>query len=226
MLPLLLLLGLGLAVALGGSPEASSKQPKGPPLPSFKSPPKDAGEAQARLAFLRKVRPDADFSADGYSSKTFLVVSRPGLGPWIYSAMGWEKGFDPAAAWGVLVDATGKAGSPIDEYGRPIHGISGNPLGTLLQVAGYALPFVPGVGPAASAALATAIAIGKGESLKDAALKGARAALPGGSAAQMGFDLAVGLASGQSVDDAAVDALLAEVPGAKEGYQKAREVLG
>lgn len=62
-----------------------------------------------------------------------------------------------------------------DEYGRFYKGVKGNPLGAVLAAAGVALPFVPGIGPAASAALAGLIALGQGKSLKDAALAAARA---------------------------------------------------
>lgn len=120
------------------------------------------------------------------------------------------------------MDRTGAAGSPIDEYGRPIAGVSGDPLGVALQAVGIALPFVPGVGPAASAALAAAIAIGKGKSAKDVALDAARAAVPGGPAAQMAFDLGVAVASGQSVEASARDALLDEIPNGRAAYAAGR----
>lgn len=76
---------------------------------------------------------------------------------------------------------------------------------------------MPGVGTAASAALAFTIAIGEGKSLKDAVIAGARAAIP--PQYQYAFDLGVGIASGQGVDEAAKQALFAKYPEAKAAYE-------
>jgi hypothetical protein len=104
----------------------------------------------------------------------------------------------------------------VDNWGRYVAGVSGDPLGTMLTVAGVALPYVPGVGPAASAALAGAIALAKGKSLDDAALAAIRGALPG--PAQLAFDVGVAVASGEPVDKASKDALLGTIPGGKDAY--------
>lgn len=76
--------------------------------------------------------------------------------------------------------------------------------------------FVPGLGQV-SAGVATAVALGSGESMKDAALAGARQAIPGGPAAKAAFDLAVGLAKGKKLSDAALLAAREQLPGGPAG---------
>lgn len=225
MKPIVLILGglglFGLVLAASGSAESETEPPA--PLPNFDTPPKNADEATARLGFLRKLRPDADWAADGYSRHSYQLVSAGhGSELWVYSA---SESMTKAAAEarGLPIDGTGQFGYPIDEYGRAWHGISGDPLGTLMQAAGYALPFIPGVGPAASAALATAIAWAKGKSLEDAALAGARAAVPGGALGQLAFDVGIAVASGKPVDEAAKNALLGQIPGGQEAYEQGQE---
>jgi hypothetical protein len=223
-------LGIGWLVlpSKAASPAPPDKLPG--KLPQFDTRPRNAAEARARLGLLRSLRPDADWAADGYSRKSWLVVWQPDQGPWTYgdaellaNSAGGGASYKEIAAreaqLGIRIDLAAGPKRPIDEYGRPWHGVSGNPLGVMLQAAQIALPFIPGVGPAASAALATAIAWAKGESLKDAALKAARAAVPGGAAAQLAFDVGVAVAAGKPVDAAAKNALLAQVPGGQAAYQ-------
>lgn len=202
MIPLLVIIGLlGASALLLGAEEPTDASPREQaPLPKWQGPPSSMKDAEARQAFLRQLRPDASVYADGYSFATYYVE-------------------DANGAW-VPSDASRMYVMYVDEWGRRVSGQSGDPLGIALQAAGIALPFVPGVGPAASAALAMAIALGKGESLKDAAMKAARAALPGGAAAQMAFDVGVAVASGELVDEAAKNALLDEIPGGKEAYEQ------
>jgi hypothetical protein len=171
-----------------------------PNLPRYAAPPANYVEASARIAALVKARPDASrFEADGYfDGRIFYVSSQPQSGAWTYG---------------------GNMARPVDVYGRSIHGQSRNPLAPLMQAAQIALPFVPGVGPAASAAIAAAIAIGQGKSLKDAALAAARGAAPGGLAGQMAFDLGVAVASGERVDAAATVALLQHVPSGETAFE-------
>jgi hypothetical protein len=110
----------------------------------------------------------------------------------------------------------------VDAWGREPCGIPGDPFGALVTAAGFVLPYVPGLGIPASAALAAAVALGKGKSLKEAALAAARSALP--PYLQVGFDLGVAVASGEPLDKAAVDAALAYVPGARDAYDKGKAV--
>lgn len=220
MLPLLLLIALGASALLLSGGEAAPAS-KTLPAPTFDGPPKSSDDAAARKAFLLKVKPDADWAADGYSRHTYQLISA-GQGLWVYSGAD-SLTREAAKALGLPIDNTGKFGSPVDEYGRPWHGVSGNPLGVALQAAGIALPFIPGVGPAASAALAAAVAWAKGESLKDAALKAARAAVPGGAAGQLAFDVGVAAASGAPIDEAATQALLEQIPGGEQAYQAGQD---
>jgi hypothetical protein len=83
----------------------------------------------------------------------------------------------------------------------------------LLSTAAAVAPIVPGLGTAAGVALSGAAALGKGMSLKDAALAAARGAVPGGQYAQMAFDAAVGLAKGQNIGDVALHAVRGALPG-------------
>lgn len=111
-----------------------------------------------------------------------------------------------------------------DEYGRPYEGwgYGGNPFKTVLAIAQQVLPLIPGMGTAASASLAAAIALGQGKSLKDATLAAARASLPPG--AQIAFDAGVGVASGQPVDQVAINALDAQYPGARAAYEQGKKL--
>ena len=203
------MLGLVVAATSGdGGAAASGDIPSGP-LPSFDTPPASASEARARFDALRAVRPDArDGLSDWYRQHTWTMYADGGT---------WLADVGPGQ--GRIVIGT------LDEYGRPVKGVSGNPLGMLLTAAGVALPCVPGLGPAASAALAVAIAYGQGKSTKDALLAGARAAIPGGALAGMGFDIAVAVANGEDVDDAAIAALFAAYPAIKVGYDEGRKLL-
>lgn len=114
-----------------------------------------------------------------------------------------------------------------NRYGQHAPGTSTNLWGAALTAAGYVLPMVPGIGTAANAALQTAIAIGQGKSLDEAALAGVRGALPPWG--QVAFDLGVGVAlKGESLDQAAINAglnqLEAKYPGAKKAYADGRDI--
>lgn len=115
----------------------------------------------------------------------------------------------------------------VDNYGRQVRGESssfsqvakaasygahelGHAAASAVQLGGKLAPFaamIPGVGTAVAAGLATAAALGRGESLKDAALSAARNAVPGGELGQLAFDTAVGLAQGKRLDKAALGAM-------------------
>jgi hypothetical protein len=113
------------------------------------------------------------------------------------------------------------SGTARDEFGRGYKGGPWNPVGFAVQVYEQVAPVLP-IPPPAKAAIAAAIAVGRGKSLKDAALDAARSALP--PTAQIGFDVALGIANGESVDKAALDALWANYPEAKYGYDVAVKV--
>lgn len=83
----------------------------------------------------------------------------------------------------------------------------------VLSTAAMVAPLIPGLGTAAGVALSGAAALGRGESLKDAALAAARGAIPGGALAQTAFDAAVGLAKGHNIADVALHAVRGQLPG-------------
>lgn len=231
MIPLLLLVGLGLGVALLSSGEPSVEgatfvrwQPPADTLPRFDTPARTPADVQKRLAILRSLRPDAGPWADGYSRHRWEVAQATwsnGQTAGYYTPAEIEA-YNKGRKWADQL-TPGLKGGYVDEYGRVVPGYSQSPVGPLLQAAGIALPFIPGIGPAASAALAGLIALGQGKSLKDAALAAARAAIPGGALAQAGFDAAVAVASGEPVDDAVVNSFLAQYPAAKAGYEQGKE---
>lgn len=111
----------------------------------------------------------------------------------------------------------------VDEFGRPPAGLPQNFDATLLQVTAQVAPLIPGIGTAAGAALAYAIAIGQGKSQRDALIAAARAALP--VQYRLAFDLGVGIASGQSVTEAAKQALFAKYPGSEQAYAKGKSLV-
>jgi hypothetical protein len=88
--------------------------------------------------------------------------------------------------------------------------VSANPA---FQAAMIGASFIPGPGQAIASGVATAMALGSGASLKDAALAAAKAALPGGPLAAAAFDVGVGLAKGQNLSEAAILALRERAPG-------------
>jgi peptidoglycan hydrolase-like protein with peptidoglycan-binding domain len=74
-------------------------------------------------------------------------------------------------------------------------------------------PFVPGIGTGVGAALGAANALAEGKPITEAVIAAARGALPGGPAAQAGFDVAVNLAQGKNLSAAALDAARRALPG-------------
>ena len=86
-----------------------------------------------------------------------------------------------------------------DEWGRHFGNVAKSPFGSLgdwLTAASALSVFIPGYGPAVSAALAGLASVGRGESLGNAVLASARGAVGAqfGPAATVGFDAAVGAA--------------------------------
>ena len=70
----------------------------------------------------------------------------------------------------------------------------------------------PGIGTVTASALTLAVEIGKGNSLKSAALSAARNSIPGGALGQTCFDVGAGLASGRRIDHALIDAARNQIP--------------
>lgn len=88
---------------------------------------------------------------------------------------------------------------------------------------------VPGVGTGVAAGIAAGSALAEGRSINDAAVAAARAAIPGGPAAQAAFDAAHAAASGKSVEDAAVAAAVGAVtrsPAERAQLTAALEIAG
>lgn len=119
--------------------------------------------------------------------------------------------------------------NPTDEWGNAYEGwgVSSDPLNTVLLITQTVLPYIPGVGSGAAAALAGVIALGQGKSLDEATLAAARAALPPG--AQLAFDLGVGVVLekkpvDQAVTDAALNQLDKQYPGSKAAYAQGKDL--
>lgn len=239
--PLPLILGVAAAAtAVAVFSAAPSKRapkakaaPKGAPpvwtlVRGLPLPPKDAAAytqaiadwkygktAQIRNAAGAVLQGYANAVASGFNKRRPLLP--PDASP---TADGYSR---DRLAWLQLSDVTGGNynGQITDEWGRHYTGVAVDAFGAALQAAGFALPFIPGIGPAAAAALATAIAIGQGKSLKDATLAGARAALP--LPARIAFDAAVGVVvQGKPIDQATEDALTGAIPGGKNAFAKGK----
>lgn len=71
---------------------------------------------------------------------------------------------------------------------------------------------IPGLGTAVRAGMVGVAALGRGMSLKDAAIAAARQSLPGRPVAAA-FDIVMGLAHGRRIDAAALDAARNQIPG-------------
>jgi len=91
-----------------------------------------------------------------------------------------------------------------------LRAVTNNPI---WNMAATGMSFVPGFGTAVSAGMATAAAIGRNESIKDAALAAAKNALPGGPVAAAAFDVAIGVAKGQRLDTIAINTARNQLPG-------------
>jgi hypothetical protein len=142
-------------------------------------------------------------------------------GPWVYVP---TKGMV-----GPGVKVNGKYVVELNYYGQGPKSEGGgvNFLDIIGNVGNLTLPWIPGYGTAANAALQGAVALGKGKSLKDAGLAAARGALP--PYGQIAFDMGVGIASGKSVDSSAKEAALTyletKYPGARAAYNKGKALV-
>ena len=86
--------------------------------------------------------------------------------------------------------------------------ITNNPLWKIAQTG---MSFIPGIGTAVSAGMASAAAIGRGESLKDIGLAAARGALP--APAQVAMDVAIGALKHQNLGAMALREVRSQLPG-------------
>lgn len=93
------------------------------------------------------------------------------------------------------------------QVGKVVGKVTNNPLWKIAQTGAA---FIPGVGQAVSAGMASAAAVGRGESLKDIGLAATRGALPG--PAQIAFDIAMGAVKGHSLDAIALKELRDQLP--------------
>lgn len=139
-------------------------------------------------------------------------------GPWFNIMV--PGGGSSVSGWGL---------QQVNRYGQGPQGYGGgiDVLTIIATASNYTLPNIPGVGSAANAVIQGAVALGKGESLENAAIAAARGALPPWG--QVAFDMAVGLYSGNTdLDEAAIDAGLAyletKYPGARAAYDEGKKV--
>lgn len=95
-----------------------------------------------------------------------------------------------------------------------LKGVTNNPLWDIVATGAS---FIPGIGSAVSAGMAAAAAIGRGASLKDAAIAAVKNALPGGPVAAAAFDIAVGVAHGDRIDQIALNTVRNQLPGGALG---------
>lgn len=205
------------------SPAAQIALRKLPPAPRTETP---AELAARRAAFnatpmVKTIRDDLAASNAAYRAK-YAAEHRTGLnalghsigstvssaaqgvanvGKGVYSAIGSTPiGKLASAAWGLQRDV--------------LHTLTDNPIWDIAQTG---ISFIPGIGQAVSAGMATAAAVGKGKALADIALAAAKGAVPGGPLIQAAFDIGVGLAQGQPLGDLALNELRNQVPGGELG---------
>jgi hypothetical protein len=92
--------------------------------------------------------------------------------------------------------------------GGVVKTITNNPLWKIAQTG---VSFIPGLGQAVSAGMASAAALGRGESLTDIGLAAARGALPG--PAQIAMDIAIGALKHQNLGELALREVREQLPG-------------
>ncbi len=80
--------------------------------------------------------------------------------------------------------------------------IAGGPA--FLTLIASVAAFVPGIGTGVAAALGAAAALARGENVSDAMVAGARAAIPGSAAMEVGYAAGSSLARGERIDQAVV----------------------
>lgn len=117
-----------------------------------------------------------------------------------------SHGSTSGGSWGDFIERAGHIGDAaiekLDDLRSAIGDVTNSPLWDLAQGAAW---YIPGIGPAVSAGMAVAAALGRGESLEDLALAAARGALP--AAAVGAWDAAIGVARAGGDPAALVDAL-------------------
>lgn len=94
-------------------------------------------------------------------------------------------------------------------------------IANIKAIAPYAqmvISFVPGIGPIASAAIGTGLALAAGQRIDQALLEGVKGALPGGPLAKAAFEAGQGVLSGKPVEEIGIEAL--PIPAAaKQGLE-------
>lgn len=106
-------------------------------------------------------------------------------------------------------------------------------LGSVKTLAPYVqtvMSMVPGIGSGISAGIGGALALAQGQSISDAILAAAKAAIPGGPAAQSAFSVASDAMQGKPITQIAIDAIPGVSPQAKQallqGLSAARDIAG
>ena len=184
---------------------------------------KIVGDAWTGVAPREPAPPTGAFT---YSAEYEAWLSRQAAwDPSIYLPKGAAASWDQYSKFVGLPCAPGTIGYGegrlCDEYDRPgPPGVNFNLAAAVVDVAAKVLPYVPGIGTAASAALGAAIALGQGKSLEDAALAAARASLP--PEGKLAFDIGVGVANGKSVDEVARSETMKYIPNGESAYQQGR----
>lgn len=147
---------------------------------------------------------DAGAYDDDDDDAAFLGGVVRGIGK---AAKGAVKGIGKAAKG--AVKGVGKAAKTV---GKTVGKVTNNPLWKIAQTGAS---FIPGVGSAVSAGMASAAAIGRGASIQNIGLAAARGALPAPAAAAM--DVAVGALKGHRLDAIALRTIRNQVPGGAAG---------
>jgi hypothetical protein len=78
---------------------------------------------------------------------------------------------------------------------------------TVAPYAQAVISFVPGIGPIASAAIGTGLALASGRPIDEALLEGVKGALPGGPIAAAAFDVGVGVMQGKPIEEIGIAVL-------------------
>jgi nucleoid-associated protein YgaU len=115
---------------------------------------------------------------------------------------------------GTIAKGVGAVGRGVEAVGHAAqsaaHAVTDNPIWDIAQTG---ISFIPGVGTAVSAGMASAAAIGRGASLADVGLAAAKGSLPGGPITAAALDMAVGAIQGHNLGDTALKTLRSQIPG-------------
>jgi len=116
---------------------------------------------------------------------------------------------DTGSFFGSIGHALSSAARSVEHAAQKgLHAISANPLWNIVQTGAA---FIPGIGTAVSAGMASAAAIGRGASLANIGLSAAKSAL--GPAGSVGVDVALGAIRGHNLSAAALSDVRKMLPG-------------